>query len=355
MNMVQYKTEKVSKKRVFYTGSGALEKGEPLCYNYDSTTDLGGETVAEGNQNESKFLQVEDPAAANIQYFAGVTANSHSANAAGQWIEVYQPNGAIVEVRTDLDCVVGVTVLAIEASSDALTVPLAASSARPVAIAMETKDRSGTTGIVLAKLCPDVFLYQKGANSSLVMDDEAAAAETVNSIDLIFNGTGGPKRGLYAVGEIAGAGHATWARGKLRTNISAAASQAVHALTANLHIKDDGTLTDSGEYASSALYVTVETETTTTPATLSGGSLAGIYIGYYVNESTAAPSEAYALWLNSGPTYNWDGLFKIQGSGDVGDFVSSGDAPAPAAGDWMIPISVAGTTYYLVALQDSGV
>jgi len=171
----------------------------------------------------------------------------------------------------------------------------------------------------------------------LILDDDAAAAETVNNINLVFQGTGGPKRGLYAVGEIAGAGHSNYG----------------NALSANLHIKDDGTLTDTGEWASSPLYVTVETEVTETAPTLSGGSLAGIYMGYYVDESTAAPAKAYAFHFNNHASYNWDGLIRM-GSGDLGDSASGGDEAAHVVGfdgdgsTRKIPILIDSTTYYLL-------
>jgi len=180
-----------------------------------------------------------------------------------------------------------------------------------------------------------------------------AAAETVNNINLVFQGTGGPKRGLYAVGEIAGAGHSNYGMWKFRTYLNAAASQTVHALSANLHIKDDGTLTDTGEWASSPLYVTVETEVTETAPTLSGGSLAGIYMGYYVDESTAAPAKAYAFHFNNHASYNWDGLIRM-GSGDLGDSASGGDEAAHVVGfdgdgsTRKIPILIDSTTYYLL-------
>jgi hypothetical protein len=350
----------IRKKRVYFEGSTSLKEGQPLCYNFDTTDNIlnwSGSaistTTAEGSQNEGKFLRVEVPGTGNIQWFAGVVTQKDAGRTGPCWIDIIVPNGAIVPVRTDLNCTVGRTVLAVESASDDLTVPLAANQARPVAIAMETVDRSSTSGLVLAKLDPALFICQDNTGDSLIMDDDATAAETVNRMNLLFNGTGGPKRGLYAVGEIAGAGHANYGMWKFRTYINAAMSQTVHTLCANLHIKDSGTLVDAGEWASSALYVTVETEVTTTAPTLSGGSLAAIYIGYYVDESTAAPSKAFVFHFNNHASYNWDGLIRMS-AGDLGDSASGADEAAHVIGfdgdgtTKKIPVDVDGTTYYLL-------
>ncbi len=356
----------VQKRRVrFYNRAGSavtLYEGMPLCFMYDTTTNVLGydkgagglptcqtspSTTAEGNQNEGKFMIVEKPFTDNILWFAGVLTAPDAGKSVPatsyKWVEIYEPNGAIVPVRTDLSCTVGRTILAVETDSDDLTVPLAANQARPVAIAEETVDRSNASGIVLARLCPSEFIYQDHTGDALILDDDAAAAETVNSINLTFQGTGGPKRGLYAVGEIAGLGHATWGMWKFRTYVNAAlVSNVVHTLCANLHFKDAATIAVTSGHWNSAFYGTVETEVTSTAPTLSGGSVAGISLEYYVDESTAAPANAFAMYVHAG-TYNWDGLLAIRNAGDCGDVgtAASGD------GDGSIPIYIAGTTYYL--------
>lgn len=353
---------------VYYTEtSTTIKQGMPVCYEFDATTNwLGASptdsvinpdpstTTAEGSQNEGKFIRVEDPDADNIQAFAGVVADGSWVGTTGaQRIEIFVPNGAIVPVYTDLSCTVGRTILAVESASSALTVPLAASTARPVAVAQETVDRSSTSGIVLAKLDPNMFLYQYADGNSLICDDDATAAETVNTMNLYFAGTGGPKRGLYAVGEIAGAGNSNYGMWKFRTYLSAAANATVHTLCANLHFKDDAEITDSGEWASSPLYVTVETETTTSAADLSGGSVAGIYFGYYVDESTGAPAKAYLFQTNNHASYNWDGILRMA-AGDLGDTASGADEASHVIGfdgdgtTRKIPVLIDSTTYYLL-------
>ncbi|KKN51293.1 hypothetical protein LCGC14_0624010 [marine sediment metagenome] len=359
------------KKRVYYTEGSTIYEGMPVCYEFDATANVldydkgaGGDracqtsptTTAEGNQNEGKFMRVEDPDTGNIQFFAGVVAGSSYAGLVGpRWLDIYIPNGAIVPVRADVQCTVGRTILAVESASQELTVPLAANQARPVAIAAETTDLSSVSGLTLAKLDASLFITQDNTGDPLIIDDDAAAAVTVNSINLLFNGTGGPKRGLYAVGEIAGLGHATWGMWKYRSYLSAAlVSNVVHTLCANLHFKDGAEIAVTSGHWNSAMYASVETEVSATAPDLSGGSVAGLSLEYYVDESTGAPIKAYALYVHAG-TYNWDGLLAIRNAGDCGDYTSTGDAPALATGDKMIPVDIAGTTYYLVALADSGV
>lgn len=356
--------EQAVRKTVYYEGTSTIYEGMPVCFNYDTTDNWVGVssadyttetgTTAEGYQNEGKFIRVENATSSNIQYFAGVVANGSYCGTAGpKALDIYVPNGAIVPVRCDVNCTVGTTVLAVESASQELTVPLAASTGRPVAIAMETVDRSSTSGIVLAKLDPSQFLYQTGAGGALVLDDDATAAETMNTINLDFTGTGGPKRGLYAVGEVGGAGHCNYGMWKFRTYLDAAASATCHTVCANLHFKDNAELTDSGEWASAPLYVTVETETTTTAADLSGGSVAALYIGYYVDESTGAPANAYVIHTNNHASYNWDGLIRMS-AGDLGDSASGADEAGHVIGfdgdgtTRKIPVSVDGTTYYLL-------
>jgi hypothetical protein len=359
-------------KVFFNETSTAIYEGMPVCYAFDSTSTWWGgsvsngavtteTSVSEGNQCECKYIHVESPDADNIQSFAGVVASGSwcgttTSSTVGKAIEIYVANGAIVRVRTDLNCVVGRTVLAVENGSADLTVPLAANTARPVAIAEETVDRSSTSGIVFARLVPDMFIYQYGDANTLICDDDATAAETLNTIQVDFQGTGGPKRGLYAVGEIGGAGHCLYGMWKFRTYVDAAASSTVHTLCANLHVKDSGTLTRTSGTVNSALYVTVETEVTTTAPTLSGGDLCGVSLEYYVDESTAAPANAYALYVHAG-TYNWDGLLWIRNAGDCGDAAMTGDHAFDSA-DKCIPVLIGnytgGTTYYIPLMNNKG-
>ncbi len=169
------------RKRVKYEGDSTIYEGMPLCYNYDATANIlnydkgtGGDvncqtsrsTTAEGNQNEGKFMLVEDPTAANLQFFAGVVAGASYAGLTGpKWLDIYIPNGAIVPVRCDVDTTVGLTILAVTSGQQELGFLVADS--RPVAIAMETETGlDGTADITLAKLDPDMFSFNYGGSSS---------------------------------------------------------------------------------------------------------------------------------------------------------------------------------------------
>jgi len=132
---IQYGTNVVEaqRKRVYYTETSTIYEGMPVCYEFDATTNIlgydkgaGGNvdsqstptTTAEGNQNEGKFLRVEDPDDDNVHAFAGVVAGTSEAGKIGpRWLDIYVANGAIVPVRTDQNCTVGRTILAVHTAS----------------------------------------------------------------------------------------------------------------------------------------------------------------------------------------------------------------------------------------------
>ncbi|NLX97602.1 MAG: hypothetical protein GXY83_15650 [Rhodopirellula sp.] len=144
MTQVTYKTEKLSKKRVYYTGSDTLKTGYALCYDRDTGT------ASESDINRA--INVEKPATANLNYFAGVVDAGSAGKTGPCYIDIVQPTGALVECFTDQNCTILVTKLGPQNASYALG---AAGAAVPgCAIAMQTVDRSGTNGTVLAQLSP---------------------------------------------------------------------------------------------------------------------------------------------------------------------------------------------------------
>lgn len=229
MSLVQFGTNVASirKKTVnFYNRESTavtVYEGMPVCYLFDTTTNvLGinkatnvkGTTTAEGYQNEGKFLLCELPHDDNLLWFAGAVAagpwcNKTVAATSWKWLDIYEPNGAIVPLRTDIECTVGVTILAIEEDSQAFTVPLSASEARPVAIAEETDDGSSTACLVLARLCPNEFLYQDHNATALGIPNEATAACVVNRINVTSAQTAGRFTALEVHGAMTGTGNAT--------------------------------------------------------------------------------------------------------------------------------------------------
>jgi len=354
------------KKRVYYTETAStIYEGMPVCYDFDTTANvLGwdkensqvGATTAEGYQNEGKYLHVEDPDAGNIEWFAGVVAaGSHCGQLGGRYIDIFVPNGAIVPVRTDLNCLIGQTILATTTGSQELGVPLATDS-RPVAISMETRDR-GTAGLVLAKLCPDQFMYQDHAGTALSVDDaDTTTATLVNNVNVKFLGSATYNRVLYMIGELAGGGAGLNGMFKFRTYVNSTMTSLVQVVCANLHIKDAGVITTGGGEWNSAFYGTIETETTTTQPDLSGGKVAGIQLAYYVDETTGAPARAAVIAVPAGfgaGTYDWDCLLWT-GFSHVGDSDHAGGAGKVVGFDGdtdirKIPVYFGETVYYLLA------
>jgi len=148
----------VQKKRVYYEGSNAIYEGMALCYNYDTTSNIlgwdkangvKGSTTADGNQNEGKFLRVEEPSVANSPFFAGVVAGPDKGGQTGPcWVNIYIPNGAIVPVWTDKS-ITAKDKMYLEPGENTLVNDV---QGIYVGMSLETKDRSSTAGIVLAKL-----------------------------------------------------------------------------------------------------------------------------------------------------------------------------------------------------------
>jgi hypothetical protein len=161
-------------KEVYFrpaTPSDVVKIGEPVNYNADLAADYMERTVnpiiknaasnngaqatvyAEGNQCfDARIFVVERPHASNIDEFAGVVLELGSLGGAdGDKIKIAVPNGAMVPMLTDVNCILGETHLSIVAGSDVFTANTGDYS-RHVAIAQETIDRSGTDGLVWGRL-----------------------------------------------------------------------------------------------------------------------------------------------------------------------------------------------------------
>ena len=188
---------------VYFVGETTIYEGMPVCYDNSTTNWIGvdgssidftttassvteGTTTADGYLNEGKFIRVELPNADNCGMFAGVVAGADHAGEVGpRALDIYVPNGAVVPVRTDQNCLLDQTILAIQSGEEELGVPIS-TDGRPVAIARETIDR-GTAGLVLAELNPDKFLYQDMGGTALSVDDASTGtACVVNRINVDF-------------------------------------------------------------------------------------------------------------------------------------------------------------------------
>lgn len=105
-------TKRTEKRAVFYAGTDAIELGQGLTYNFafTGTRRSDGSTVAAATDSweRDRYVQKPVPSATYEQYFAGVAAADYPANAAGQWIEIYEP-GSYAQVATLIPTTVGVT------------------------------------------------------------------------------------------------------------------------------------------------------------------------------------------------------------------------------------------------------
>lgn len=210
------------RKAVYYEGTGVVYAGMPVCYNFDTTDNWTGASVAatgivtetgttaEGLLNEGKFIRVESPSSTNILYFAGVVCQGGYCGKVGPVvIEIFVPNGAIVPVRAGIETTVGRTVLCVLPTTAYLGNPLNATRGRPVAIAMETNATLDTAnGLVLAKLCPEAFLTQMQNSNALIIGSGVSTevAMCPNTINVSSIQTDGDFTAFKVIGEIAGAG-----------------------------------------------------------------------------------------------------------------------------------------------------
>lgn len=254
------------RQRVYYTEESSIYEGMPVCYEFDATTNVdgydntdgAGTTTDEGHHNEGKFVRVEDPDEDNISAFAGVVAGSDKVGSTGPcWLDIYVPNGAIVPVRTDQNCVVGKTVLAVHTAEAFLTAPFEVSG-RAVAVAWETVRTDTTTGLCLAKLDRNLFIYQKGDNVRLEVDDEDAGNIMVNQIWVGTSQASGLFSALQIKAYVTAGNPSSWDYG-LALNVNGEVA--------------GGTLT--GGFTASGHWMNLET------CTLNGGHYAALRAGVY--------------------------------------------------------------------------
>lgn len=150
--------------RVYYEASTIIKEGQPVAYNYDTTVNwFGGSvaddgtitastTTAEGSQNIGKYVRVEDITADNAEFFAGVVTRGGWVGKAGpRVVDIYVPNGAIVPIWTDKDITIKDR-LYLEHGQITLVNATQVGMGLCVGIANETVNRSGGAGICLAKL-----------------------------------------------------------------------------------------------------------------------------------------------------------------------------------------------------------
>lgn len=102
------------RKRVWFSGSTALVKGQGLCYDRDYTTTATGQTATDAYGGRDNIVAV--PASGNNMDFAGVTVRAYAAKTGGQVVEIFEP-GSICEILVGQDTTNGTTLLTCSADS----------------------------------------------------------------------------------------------------------------------------------------------------------------------------------------------------------------------------------------------
>ncbi len=351
--------------RVYYFGTSVIYEGMPVCYDNSTTNWFGGSvadtgevtastTTATGSHNEGLYIRVENVNTDNVSLFAGVVKKGGWVGTTGpSALDIYIPNGAIVPVRTDNVTLQDQTILAITTGSQELGVPLGTDS-RPVAIAREA---ISATGLTLAELCPERFMFQDMGGTALSVDDADTTTGTqINHSNIKFLGSSIYNRALYMIANLAGGGAGLNGVFKFRTYVSSTMTSLVQGVCSNLHIQQGGNVIGSSGEFNSCFYATVETESVTSGG-FSGATVCAYQAVYYIDDGNCtAPTNAYVLGIPggyAGGTYNWDGLFYC-GPGGVGDWAETDRITTSAAGDRIIPVKIGTTTYHLVAYANDG-
>jgi hypothetical protein len=176
-------SEKVSIKRVYFTGTDLLAVGYALCYDaatnfswaqksgalnafgvasypsslHDtsagSTALAGTDLVSASDQNVTRVINVIKPTTATLNFFAGVVKDSPQGSLLGPcWVNIYVPtaNGQGVPVFTSANCTIDVTGLTVVNGSYAMAAVTGSQVA--LATALATWDRSTTNGQIFARL-----------------------------------------------------------------------------------------------------------------------------------------------------------------------------------------------------------
>lgn len=372
--------------RVYYenASSNTIAEGMPLCYNFDTTDNwFGGSvsngavsatgTTAEGSQNEGKYIRVEDPALANLDWFAGVVAKGGwCGKADARALDIYVPNGAIVPVKTVLAAtVVGRTILSINSATltfgnpttdmpdwatDSNADTAGTIDARPVAVAMET---ISSAGLVLAKLCPDLFVHQ-GGQIDYEMEVAAGTVDvSVNRMQVDFKNTGGHCQLLHYRANLQGVG-GDGHRGVYRFDTflqgSNGSGQNVLGLATHLELGADTV----GGGIVTPLHIGLRTKNAD-PDLSASSYLCAISIDWILRKDTGSeltnPTPYRPLiYINTDGTATQPNyLLWADRKACVGAHAAEGNLVTTTAGDVMIPISLDNLVYYIVGYRDDDV
>lgn len=365
MSFGSYGTEALARrKRVYYEGTDIIYEGMALCYNSDTTESIrtAGNTVAEGDQCDGKYMRVEKPASANLHAFAGVVADGTYIGLAGpRWLDVYVPNGAVVPARINFSATGQQSLACLADASYALT-----DHGFPIAMVLETVDRSSTNGIALVKLY-DIGQYgvnlSSGSGALL-----ASGGGTDNLTPCLLSVTSAHTGGnvfllpalLTANGTIASNSDMCAVRGYIDVSGTLSCTTSyTRSVLGQLALT--GTINSSGAYLCGVMAQISGTPTLTAcnkaaalmvDCALGVSPTSGDYVGIRITNSGANQTEVDAAI----EVYGGDGinrLFDFDSCADTSsDFISaggSGNTTLTFATWKKIKIQIDGSDYYLVA------
>ena len=363
-------------KTVYYEGTSTIYEGMPVCYNWDTTTNwMGGtassetSTTAEGSQNEGKFIRVEDVSATNANAFAGVVRNASYCGTAGpKAVDIYIPNGAIVPVRTNLNCTVGVTPLAINSAEQCLTSPHAAGVI--VGVAWETVDRSTTDGIVLAKLDRNMTLQMRmGSSAWSVDDDDATSTMILNNMYLTEAQTAGSFVPMYIHHTSTGNASSTLNEYNILSylNLSGTYDQAGYNRNVLAQMNLSGTLSSGGAH-----FYPIMAQLSGTPTATTVGHIAGLSVDLSLGVNPTTGNYTGILIANNGASqtqvdsaitiygnYGINHLFDFEScDGLTANFISNLGTGANkvittgSGSTYKVKVNYGGTDAYLILFTD---
>lgn len=353
-------------KQVYFrpTADDTVRVGDLVCYNWDLTTDYkergttpitGGTAYAEGSQNYTgRLFVVEKPATANLQFFAGVVAAlGDKAGADGDLIEIYVPNGAVVPVMSDQYCLNGRTIVAVRNGVYEGSYP--SSAARPIGIAMETKDRSTDDGLVWTKVDPNMFAWQYHS-SALNVDDEALTNDVIiNKLHYTTAQTGGRFTAFEIKATVAGTPACTGYGITVytQTDISGIMTGQNAGISHWTNFNAGGDI--GGQYFAMEIGIYAGDDVDLTGID-SGEVITPLCLRTQLDTASDPPDAGthWMMYLRADGSDTPDGLFYAKDLASIGAYASVTNAPALATGDIMIPVRILNSTYYIVALQDTG-
>lgn len=140
-------------RRVYYEGSDELGEGYALCYNFNYGT--------AASYDADRAARVEQPATANLEFFAGVVHEDSAGVTGPAWVTIIT-DSECAKVYTDQDCSGswgillwpqnGAYGLGAESSDESAGATTDLIVNRGVAQTMQQVDRSGTDGTVQARV-----------------------------------------------------------------------------------------------------------------------------------------------------------------------------------------------------------